>query len=320
MIKDKILNIYKSQLFRRYDDPGYLFYFSADDFEGLKKESFDFVTAKQNTLRGFFYCYDNPIANRLVIFDHGLGEGHKAYMKEIELLCRHGFMVYAYDHTGCAKSDGENINGLGQSLADLDDCIKAIRSFSRYRDADISVVGPSWGGYSCANICAYHKDISHIVVISGFISVKRAVDQLLHGILKLFGKSVYDLEKTANPQYYSSNAIDALSHTDAKTLLVYSADDPIVSKKYHFDALKKALSNKDNIRFLLVEGKGHNPNYTKNAVTSLKECEAKLTECLKEKKLETLKQKEEFKNAFDWDKITEQDESVWQEIFDVLDA
>jgi pimeloyl-ACP methyl ester carboxylesterase len=320
MIKDKILNTYKSQLFCRYDDPGYFFYYSADDFEGLKKESFDFMTEKQNRLRGFFYCYDDPIANRLVIFDHGLGEGHKAYMKEIELLCRHGFTVYAYDHTGCDKSDGKDINGLGQSLADLDDCIKAIRSSSRYKDADISVIGHSWGGYSCANICAYHKDISHIVVISGFISVKKALDQLLHGILKLFGKPVYDLEKNANPKYYSSNAVDALSETEAKTLLVYSADDPIVSKKYHFDVLKKALSDKKNIRFLLVENKGHNPNYTENAVKSLKECEARLKECLKEKKLETPQQKEDFKNAFDWDKITEQDENVWKEIFDVLDA
>jgi pimeloyl-ACP methyl ester carboxylesterase len=319
MIRKKIINAYKSQLFCRYDDPGYLFYFSADDFDGLKTEGFDFTTSAGNRLKGYFYSYDDPVPGRLVIFDHGLGDGHRAYMKEIEKLCRHGFTVYAYDHTGCAESQGANINGLLQSLADLDDCISAIRTKSKYKDADISVAGHSWGGFSCANICAYHKDISHIIVISGFVSAKQAIRQLLGGPLTIFAGSVYNLEKNANPKYIDANAAKALASTKAQTLLVYSADDPLVKKKYHFDVLKKALDGKDNIRFLLVDKKGHNPNYTEDAVRMLDECQAKLRERLKEGTLSTKEQKEEFKKSFDWDGMTKQDEKVWKEIFDVLD-
>ena len=319
MIKDKIINAYKSMLFRRYDDEEYLFYYSAEDFDGLKKESFDFTSPQQNRLKGYFYSYENPIDGRLVIFDHGLGAGHRAYMKEIELLCRHGFLVYSYDHTGCRESEGESANGLLQSLADLDSCISAIRTESKYKNFDISVIGHSWGGFSCANICAYHKDISHIVVISGFVSAKNAISQLLGGPLMFFRKPLYGLEKEANPKYFSSSAVNALSAAEAKVLLVYSADDPLVKKKNHFDVLKKALDGKDNIKFLLVDGKGHNPNYTQSAVRALKECENELRKRFKENKLATPEQREDFKNSFDWDKITEQDENVWKEIFETLD-
>ncbi|MBQ6053660.1 MAG: alpha/beta hydrolase [Clostridia bacterium] len=320
MIKDKILNAYTSQLFRRYDDEGYLYYYSAEDFDGLKKESFDFFSPQQNRLKGYFYSYENPTEGRIIIFDHGLGAGHRAYMKEIELLCRHGFIVYSYDHTGCRESEGESTNGLLQSLADLDSCIAAIRAESKYKNCDISVVGHSWGGFSCANICAYHKDISHIVVISGFVSAENAISQLLSGPLMFFRTPLYELEKQANPKYFSANAATALKETDAKILLVYSADDPLVKKKNHFDALKKALKDRDNVKFLLVDGKGHNPNYTHTAVCALKECEDELRKRFKENKLSTPQQREDFKNSFDWDKITQQDESVWKEIFEVLDA
>ena len=319
MIKEKITDAYKALLFRRYDDIGSVYYYSEKDFNGLGKERFDFVTSRKNRLSGYFYSYPHPVEGKLVIFDHGLGGGHRSYMKEIETLCRHGFTVYAYDHTGCMESEGESVNGLCQSLADLDDCVSAIRENERFKDAELSVIGHSWGGFACGNICAFHSDISRIVVISGFVSAQKIAEQNLRGILSFFRKDVAEIEKEANPAYFSSRADEALLKTDAKTLLIYSSDDKIVKKKYHFDVLKKALSGKRNIRFMLVNGKGHNPNYTYEAVALLKDFQTELKRQSKKGLLRTAEQKEKFRSSFDWDRITEQDEIVWKEIFQILD-
>ena len=45
----------------------------------------------------------------------------------------------------------------------------------------------------------------------------------------------------------------------------------------------------------------------------------KYKKALKENKLATPEQRSEFKASFDWDKMTVQDETVWNEIFTFLD-
>jgi hypothetical protein len=41
-------------------------------------------------------------------------------MTEIERLARHGYMVFAFDKTGCMESGGAAANGFAQAIADLD--------------------------------------------------------------------------------------------------------------------------------------------------------------------------------------------------------
>ena len=70
---------------------------------------------------------------------------------------------------------------------------------------------------------------------------------------------------------------------------------------------------------MLVDGKKHNPNYTVDAVNYLGEYTAQLTRKLKKKELVTPEQKKAFVESFDWDRMTAQDETVWEKIFAVLD-
>ena len=171
VFEKQILNTYKSMMYTRCDDKQTVFYFSAKDFEGLNCEPYKFKSSLGHDLQGYIYYYDDPINDRLVVFDHGFGGGHLAYMKEIEMLCKHGYRVFAYDHTGCMESGGETPNGLAQSLCDLNDCISAIKNDERFAGLDISVMGHSWGAFSTLNISALHPDISHIVAMAGFVSV-----------------------------------------------------------------------------------------------------------------------------------------------------
>ena len=78
--------MYRGMAYTRCDDNGTAYYFSADDFAGLHKESYRFKSSKGYNLQGYLYYYDNPVKDRLVVFDHGLGGGHRSYMKEIEKL------------------------------------------------------------------------------------------------------------------------------------------------------------------------------------------------------------------------------------------
>lgn len=320
LFEKQIVNIYRKQFLSRCDDNGTAFYFSAGDFPGLQQEAFSFPAAKGHTLQGYFYHYDNPFPGRIVVFDHGFGGGHRAYMKEIALLCHHGYLVFSYDHTGCMESGGENPGGLAQSLSDLNDCITALKSEERCRGLDFSVMGHSWGGFAALNIAALHPEISHIVVLSGFVSVEELVGQFFGGPLKGYRKPILNIEQEANPDFVRYNAVDTLSKTEAKVMLIYSANDKMVLREIHYDLLKKGLCHKENIRFLLLENKNHNPNYTEEAVALLRDYTVSLAQKQKKKLLSTPEQKKVFLDSFDWNRMTDQDETVWAEIFKTLDA
>ena len=319
IFQNKIEKMYRSQMFCRCDDNGVAYYFSADDFAGLNRESFVFKAKAGHNLQGYFYWYENPIENHVVIFEHGMGGGHRSYMREIETIAKKGYLVFSYDHTGCMESGGENTNGFGQSLSDLDCAVKALKDSEKCKGMAISIIGHSWGGFSTLNIPALHPDIKHIVAISGFISVRDMVNQSFAGFMKPFAKHIYALEAKSNPDTVKFNAVESLKDTKVKALVIHSADDPVVKKECHFDVLKNALKDKENITFWLVEGKAHSPNYTYDAVKYKDAFFATLTEKLKKKQLETEAQKTEFVASYDWWSMTQQDMDVWNRIFDFIE-
>ena len=94
-MKKQILKAYSDFAFTRYDDCDTVFYFSAADFPGLKSEPYRFASSLGHELKGYFYYYDGCREDRLIVFDHGMGGGHAAYMKEIELLAKKGYLVFS---------------------------------------------------------------------------------------------------------------------------------------------------------------------------------------------------------------------------------
>ena len=57
----------------------------------------------------------------------------------------------------------------------------------------------------------------------------------------------------------------------------------MLCKVSHYDMLHENLKDKDNISFILVDNKGHNPNYTEDAVLLLGEFSKARTKLLKKK-------------------------------------
>ena len=315
----QIEKIYSKTLFSRHDEDGTIFYFSHKDFEGLHCEPYQFKNQKDEILRGAFYSYEGYKKDRLIVFDHGMGAGHKAYMKEIEMLARGGYKVFSYDHTGCTMSEGKCIRGFAGSLSDLDACISALRKEKEYMNIDISVVGHSWGAFSTMNIPALHPDIRSIVAISGFVSVREMQKQVISGPLALWRKTVFALEERENPEYVNFSADESLKGKKTLALIIHSDDDRTVSHKRHHLSLKEALAGEKNVEFLSVSGKDHNPNYTAEAIAEKARFFADLTAKKKAGALESDEQKSAFLSSYDWHKITEQDEKIWQKILSHLE-
>jgi len=317
LFEKQIQNYYRSRLYRRCDPDGTVFYFSAEDFPGLNCRASSFRANAGHALHGWFYYYDNPIAGRIVVFDHGMGNGHRAYLREIEHLAKAGYLVYTYDHTGCAQSEGAHIGGFAQSLNDLDACLKHIKALPQLQDRKISVMGHSWGGFSTMNIAALHPDITHVVSIAGFICVEKIVEQSFPGLMKGYVKGICQMEQHANPEYYGYHAVETLEKTNARVLLIYSDNDPLVHKNPHYDALYAALKDKPNVQLLLESGKGHSPHYSARAVAQKDAFFADLKKM--RSKLTTDAQKKAFLDRYDWNIITEQDAAVWEVILKTLE-
>lgn len=317
IFEKQVVNMYKGMMHTRCDDTETVFYFSPEDFPGLQAESHSFKASAGHTLQGYFYQYENPVSGRLIVFDHGFGGGHRAYMTEIEKLCAHGYRVFAYDHTGCMASGGTTPNGLSQSLCDLNDCISMLKAEGYFENTDVSVMGHSWGAFSTLNITALHPEISHIVAMCGFVCVEDMIGTFFKGILKGYRKAVMALEKSANPKFVEYNAVKTLSESKTKALLIYSEND-MMCRRNHYDTLKAGLDGKENVKFLFVTNKGHNPNYTEEAVKYLDEFGAARAKLARNKNA-SKEEKAKFVASYDWKKMTEQDEAVWSVIFEHLD-
>ena len=315
-----ITKVYKKALFRRMDERPDCFYFTYKDFPGLHEESYPFRGEHGQMLAGHFYYYDGAREDRIIVFEHGMGAGHRSYMRDIDTICRHGYRVFTYDRTGCADSEGDTIRGFAGALSDADHAMRALREDPRYANVDVSVVGHSWGGYTTQNICAYHKDIKHIVAISGFPSIPVMLEQQFRGILKLFRGDAMALERETNPRYADSTALRAVLDSDVKALFIHSLDDHIVDYNVHMKYLMDNLSDNDRVRFITVDEKQHNPTYTKNAVALLRDYHQKREALAKKRGERTPEEYKAFVDSFDWWAMTEQDDSIWKEIFDFIDG
>lgn len=318
LINKLFYKIYASKMFVRYDGNPAFNYFTHEDFDGLLCEKVTFPGPREVTLSGAYYYIGEKSSDRVVIFEHGMGNGHRAYMREIYCLARHGYTVFAYDHTGCMESGGTHINGLTGSLPDLDKAVSYLKS-AGYSGKSISVVGHSWGGFSTLNIPALHPDLRSCVAISGFIHPSRMIEKFFPGFFfKKCRTTIMIAEDLANPGYFKYNAIDSLKDTEVRMLIIHSEDDPLVDYKDNFEAMRSALISNDNVSYIRLNGHKHNPNYTVEAaelLDSLNRAHAKLL-----KKKPDAAMLEEFRNSRDWWAVTEQDQDVWDKIFAHLDA
>lgn len=312
---------YRKNFIRRYNGESYLTYFSAADFPELRDEPFSFPSGDYR-LAAHWYSSEASGEGELVIFCHGIGGGHRSYMREIVALCRRGYTVLAYDNTGCFDSEGPDIVSMSHSLADLDACLcylKAEGIFQKF--AHVYAVGHSWGGFAAGNIASLQEGIEKAVVISGFISTERLLEDNLSGVAAPLRKTVLRrlcaFEKKAAPEYFEACTLDAVNGRKTRFLFAHSTDDPMVKFDRHTGYLRAHTDNPD-VQYRISGDRKHNPNYTQDAVRYMNDIFAVFNQEVKDGKLKTLEDKQRYFSDADWFRMTEQDDAFWDDVVSFL--
>ena len=316
MLFSKIIEKKFDAVLGRYEGDPAIHYPAVTDYPQLNRQEFDLPGDRGVTLKGAFYYEGLFRPEKLVVFDHGIGAGHLAYLREIELLAAHGYTVYSYDHTGCVSTGGSGILGFAQGVNDLDHVLTALRKDPRFREESVKLVGHSWGAYASMNVAALHPEVTHVVSLAGFLSARALVEQYIPKPFLKYSDEVMDRERQHNPAYADLDARESLRKSHAKLLHLQSRDDKKVEFERSCQLLSEALKDRPDTEFVVVDGHNHDPQRTQQAAAADLLMQGDLNR--KKKQLTTAAQQEAFRASYDWNLIGQQDMEIWSRIFAFL--
>lgn len=305
-----ITYFYKKKLVCRYDKQVGIPYYSNSDFPGLNFEEHTFKNKRGIEIHYFYYNYKNCRTDKIILFCHGIGPGHTAYLKEIEWLAKAGYKVLTLDYTGCGESKGKILGSLYNPTQDVLDLLNHINL-----DSKIIVVGHSLGGFTALNVVANYIKAYKAVIMSGFLSVPLLLKCIIkNGFLR---NSILRYESRFENQFNEDIIFNFLNNTRKELLFIQSIDDNIVP----YEASLKRVEEVDNknIKTLKVYGKKHNPNYSLEAVEYMDETFKIYHSKLKRKMIKTDEEKINFFRNVSLDKLTEQDPEIISEILNFIE-
>lgn len=284
---------------KRCDINPALKYFSAEHF-GLSAREVEVSRG----IKGFIYRGNCAQNGKVLVFCHGLGPGHVAYMTEIAYFCGLGYTVLAADSRGCNYSDGKNLKGMYSGAKTVMRAVDFVRrneelfSESAAERPKIYLVGHSWGGYSALAASARRK-VEGVVAISAPVSPSKTVSFAAARIITkppavILTPFLAFINFIKFGAAGNANAAKCAKINSAPTLLVHGDNDYIVP--VGLSAFGKAEG--ENITKYCVKGKAHNPYNTQNAERLLAELYAQLKKGVKD-----------F-SAFDFKAATEEDAEV----------
>ena len=233
-----------------------------EDFDGLNCTEYTFPSNKGQNLAGYLYSTGDE-QRGIVVIAHGFGGGgHNSYMDVAEFFAQNGYYVFAYDATGCDKSEGEGVGGVPQGVIDLDYAISFVEESNEIPDLPIVLFGHSWGGYCVSSVLTYHPEIKAVIECSGF---NRSSDMFESGGKSQAGDVIYTMtpfirihELFKYGRYASNTAMDGFDSTDAAVMIVHSADDDVIGIEYGYDIYYEKYQNDPRFTFIRFEDRGHN--------------------------------------------------------------
>ena len=233
-----------------------------EDFEGLKCTEYTFPSDKGQNLAGYLYSHDVD-QRGIVIIAHGFGGGgHNSYMDVANYFAKAGYYVFAYDATGCDKSEGEGVGGVPQGVVDLDYAISFVEENADIPDLPIVLWGHSWGGYSVCSVLNYHPEVKAVIECSGF---NCSSDMFESGGKSQAGSIIYAMtpfirihERLKYGKYAANTAMDGFEATDASIMIVHSEDDGVIGIEYGCDKYYEKYRDDSRFTFVRFEDRGHN--------------------------------------------------------------
>lgn len=270
----------------------------AEEFPSLAAEPFSFVS-DGITLRGFRYTGAEDNGKRIV-FAHGIGAGHEAYLTEIAYFCGRGYEVFAFDFPGCVRSGGDALGGLHLSVPHFLRGVRFIRE--KWGEKEFFLAGHSWGGYT-VSAAAGESGAKAVVEISGFVSPVKEY-------AALFGRWLTPWIALYLFLRFGKAGFIGVKACKVPILAVHGTIDRTVPL-----CASVAKSGLPNVEAYLCEGKAHNPYNTLGAERYLGE----LLEGSKRLRKASLAEREAFFAKIDYIKATEEDPVVMEKIVSFLE-
>ena len=233
-----------------------------EDFVSLECREYSFSSDNGQKLAGYLYSAGNE-QHGIVVIAHGFGGGgHNSYMDVANFFAANGYYVFAYDATGCDKSEGEGVGGVPQGVIDLDHAISFVEDKNEIPELPIVLFGHSWGGYSVCSVLNYHPEVKAVIECSGFNS---SSDMFESGGKSQAGNVIYAMnpfikiyERFKYGKYASDTAMDGFENTDASILVLHSADDNVIGIEYGYDKYYEEYKGDPRFTFIGFENRGHN--------------------------------------------------------------
>lgn len=251
---------------------------SMDEFEGLNSQRYTFPSNDGQTLVGYKYYreIDDTDAKGVVIIAHGLGGGgHNSYIDVANYFSLNGYDVFAYDATGNDESEGNSVKGIPQGLIDLDYAINFVKETLDFENLPIFLFGHSWGGYSVGSSLNSHPDVKAIVMVSGF---NHSMDIIEEEGRKVAGDRINIIlpyislyERMKFGRYGCYNTIDGFGNTQAGVMIIYSADDDMISQEKAYDIFYDIYKDNPRFNFIKYNDRGHDYVYYSDSSRKYKE-------------------------------------------------
>ena len=297
--------VYIKRFVCRYDKEIGVPYFSHLDFKGLHQETGLFNNSQGIEIHYFFYYYPDYKKDKIILFCHGLGPGHAAYLAEIETLARRGYKVLTLDYRGCGESKGPYLGSLNAPTRDVIDLLEHLKL-----QEQIIIMGHSLGGFTALKVAYLKKEITKVVVLSPIITIKPMIYNaskskfITYWVLKYERKVEKEYDRIDLPKY--------LGNTTDDILFIQSVDDPMVPYETSLKVAEEA--HNPHITCVKLNQRKHNPNYTEAAVNYMNEVFGAFNRRVMDKKIASDQERIAYFKDVSIAKLTEQDESLFDQI------
>lgn len=290
-------------------------YFTAEDFNlKYKMLNASFDGAK---LFAAVYCKTQiKDCQKAVIFCHGMGAGHAAYMTEIAKLSESGYAVVAYDSIGCGQSEGKNAVGFYANVQCAIAAYIAVKRDEQLKDKPVFLAGHSWGAY--AALCATkYVAVDGVVALSGFNTPVRIMAdssaKVMGGFLAALCKPFWYLINLFRFGFRgNSNASKCIEKSGVPAFLAYGTKDNTIEAKNTPANTAKGV----NIQNIIYEGKGHNVYLSDSAQKLTNE----LLDALSPSHFSSVEARKKYFENFDFVAATREDEDVMRQITFFIDS
>jgi hypothetical protein len=160
------------------------------------------------------------------------------------------------------KSEGDGLGGVPQGVIDLENAISFVESSDDIPDLPVVLFGHSWGGYCVSAVLTYHPEVKAVIECCGF---NRSSDMFESGGKDQAGSMIYSMtpfirihEFIKFGKYSMNTAMDGFDSTDARIMVVHSADDGVIGIEYGCDKYYEKYKDDPRFIFMRFEDRGHN--------------------------------------------------------------